>query len=80
MRCHLLFHVGLMIVCHQGNPGKRPRNLTPEFQTVRGAVCSRTPVSSLIVQMVGGVPARTWYSTDILSIRDLSFVKHGFVL
>lgn len=76
--------VGLVfIVCHQGSPKEKPeetQNLTSEFQTVKGALQSRTPVSSLLVQMVDGVRARTWCSTSILSARDLSFAKRGFVL
>lgn len=76
--------VGLVfIVCHQGSPKEQPeetQNLTSEFQTVKGALQNRTPVSSLLVQMVDGVPARTWCSTSIFSARDLSFAKRGFVL
>lgn len=76
--------VGLVfIVCHQGSPKEKPeetQNLTSEFQTVKGALQSRTPVSSLLVQMVDGVRARTWCSISILSARDLSFAKRGFVL
>lgn len=71
------------IVCHQGSPEEKPKetqNLTSEFQTVKGALQSRTSVSSLLVQMLDGVPARPWCSTSILSARDLSFAKLGFVL